>query len=316
MEVEGFTKRPLRQKARPSELVNYLSEKIIKKGSRYPHFYFEFNSINDLLKCVKHNSLEHGNKSWDNGGVDHNQDSAWVYGKEYKNYKNTIEHLQRGSVVQSTLDQYDKLKNEIEEHFPELHELQRMAFKTRKRRKFSEEGGELDIDRYMSGDPEMWQTTQVIKDKKTMKILFNCGIGGVNAAEVIIENVILLALFMDIVSALGISVELWFSCVTQDSTDISDYTVVSALIKSADEQVDIQSVLAVSVPGLFRYFIFRILGNIVPGQANEYVGSVVHHTPQWIFEMYEYDLCIFGGSEKTDLVKTLVEKCKQLIETL
>lgn len=310
MEIEGFEVRQYQKDLSPGELVNYSTELIFEEGERKPHQTIMFDSITDLVECVDNNTL------WNNKGLDLDvtENVHWRFGDEYKTYKKTKEALMYGTATENMLSQYDKAKDKLLQQYPELNDLQNLAFKSRKKRKFSEEGAELDIDRFMCGDPEHWIKSEQVRDKKTIKILFNGAMTGDFNANQFTTNIIICTCFIDILKTLGISVEFWNGFISNDVSLKTQTSVILAKTKSAEDNIDICRLLSTGLPGLFRWYSFKLKSNILMGLPESDMGLSTFFVPVWVKKMYEFDMCVTAVDDTKEMVKYFTNTIKSLLK--
>lgn len=260
----------------------------------------------DLVKCVDENI--------------YSQCFTCVPGRDefrfgdYKDLNKTKKALMSGIVPDKVLSMYEKVKEAIEGEFPELLELQMLAVKSRRKRKFSEEGDELDIDRYMSGDIECWQSMESIKDKKTIRLFYNMSLSARNEALKFIENICLCIVFMELIKTLGIVVEFYCGSIAKEVSSSSNKTVVLSMVKPADEEIDCQQLLALGAPGLYRYFNFNLWKNLLPGKIDKGLGYPSYELPQWLNDEFQFDILVHAAESKTKLAKAFIDKVKFLLQ--
>lgn len=310
METEDYKVRDYEKRLSIGEVVNYRTELFKTLHNDNPHQSIIFDTVADLVDCVDKN------KRWHNKGypIDRDGFNSWRFGSEYKNYTQTREALLYGTATDNMLKQYDAIKEEMIADYPELFELQNFALKSRKKRKFAEEGAELDIDRLMCGDPEHWIKSENIKDKKTLKILFNGALNCDHDAEDFVKNIIVCICFIDVLRTIGLSAEFWNGHVVENCTTKTEHALTMVKVKDADESIDVCKMLSTGLPGLFRWYTFKIETNILQGQPLEGLGSAIYYTPAWIKDFYKFDVCVNASDDIDALVNYFVTTTKQLLK--
>lgn len=260
-----------------------------------------FDSAKSLIDHVMHNmKAVGGNGTWERNeigvyskeGMNHRD--IWAFGKDFPTFNQTIDALGIGGTKDKYLNMFEQKKHELYEKHPELYNLDQTAVVKKRRRRFSEEGDELDIDRYMTGDPAMWSSMpRQDSNKRCARFYIDVGASGGTDAKMISESIINSLALVDIVDKAGITTEVIMGrCNTGNGRKTRMYTV-ACVAKAADEQLDINRVLSFALTGFFRCLTFaaRLNCNVDPGV---YIGG-----GGWSFERSEDHFGFFNAVVKT-----------------
>lgn len=311
------TKNYFKEDIAPNEFVNYTMERIFEDTNNKPHMSITFDNIRDVIKCVDTNNFDL--KCWHNIGIDDNDCfdtsinwfSNWTFGS--LTLDETREACMSGMLPPEIQERVQVVRDRIAIEYPELIDIQNLAYKTRKRRKFSEDGGELDIDRYMCGDPDMWQSVQNIKDKRTIKMLFNSSLNAGADSDQFIEDMVICCMFIEICQTIGFAVEFWYAPISKDVTSAIWQDIMLVKLKDAEHAVDEQSIISAGLPGFFRYYVMKTESNVFPGIVDPYCGKAKAYTPDWIMQYFGFDVAVDATGSTTGKVKLLIGKIKSLL---
>jgi len=279
------------------EFVSYATSQIIALNEGELWQCVDFENMSKLVECIEKNvksgvySLRHIDKK------------SWQFGTKYfPNLEKTRFSLINGIAPDSLTELAEKEKEKLLEQFPELWDLQKFAFKKRRRRTFAEEGGELNIDRFMSGEPEMWQKTKTKIDKKTIRVAFNGAMLMDATEDNFVKNMITVAAMIDVFTGFGLSVEFIYTALSRGVTTKTHGVATSAIVKGADEPLDLSRLLSCCSPGLFRYFIFAARENIAEGQRTPSGGKSTYETPDFYREYKNIDVAVSAKSTQSEIV--------------
>lgn len=223
-----------------------------------------FESAADLVECVDTN-VKNGYWRYHNSS----SSDSWIYGREgYDTFQLNREAILQGRILQQHIDLIDRYKQEIYSKRPELKDLEHQAQLKKRRRRFNEDDGELDIDRYMSGDPAMFvKTTPTLQKGNVCKMHFDQATSCGNGFKSFIEGMAWCIAMVDIIQTAGISVELTFGYTTQDCVQGVDFTNIHMVAKHAHEPVDVTKLMTYGLSGLFRKYVFAAWDMLHIGQG-------------------------------------------------
>lgn len=231
-----------------------------------------FDTVADMTEACKVNV---GNGTWKIGNSA--GDDKWTFGSDYPTLKETNGALDTGTVKQAYIDAVDKTKYDLLQKHPELLELERSAHMKKRKRKFSESGDELDIDRYMGGEVDMWQSNPRREVKQSIKVMLNIAASSGKNFETFRKNMVLFVAMLDVLNTAGISTEVWVGALGVDTVTNTKESWVCAMAKGSQEPLDISRLLSFGLSGFFRYHTFRIWENVLGGGGvtNWSYGSVM-----------------------------------------
>jgi hypothetical protein len=241
--LQNYT--PVSRPARKNEVINWQAYQH-NNGNNAIVF---FESVPEILKMM--------DKYWETTEPYRNQRSQrdeWLYG-EYKTWGRTRHALE---TEQKYLERVDETKHELFRRFPELQNLQHDGVAKRRRRRYAEDGDELDIDRYMSNDVNMWASMppQDVQ-KKVARVYVNVWGSVGTQFNTFIDNVVIAVALIDIMESAGIAVEVLFGN-TADNIFRNVYSdsTICWVAKHAGDKVDISKMITYGLSGLLRAVMF------------------------------------------------------------
>lgn len=156
-------------------------------------------------------------------------------------------------------DPYPEVINEIntkKNQFlsdPRIKEAFKRLTAYRKNKKFTIDDGELIFERVMAGDPEYYQKTVKKPLKKGIRILLNfsqnCGMDHKTFAT----NTVDMFKISYIFELMGIPVQIMAGFVPENATYNRKFSTVLFMLKSENEQINLQKSALISCPGMLRY---------------------------------------------------------------
>jgi hypothetical protein len=207
-------------------------------------------------------------------------DKVWTFGTDFPSFDLTAEAIREGRVGEKYLDRVEKVKSELYEKYPRLHELAQIAIVKKRRRRFNEDEGELDIDRYMSGDPAMFASMPRMSIKgKSATFYIELGMSHKTDAMATAEGVISALALIEIVERAGISTEIIVGATSNNAVQDARLLNVSMIAKKSDEPLDTSRLLSFALTGMFRQFIFGVRENMTDSFAYSSLGK-----SSWRFE--------------------------------
>lgn len=263
-----------------------------------------------------------GTGAWKLSGNNHTsfdlkKKDSWRLGEDFPTLQETNEALEMGTTAAKYLGKVEKAKETLMQRFPALKELSEVAVSKRRRRRFSEDGDELCIDRYMTGDPAMFMSMpkQDIK-KKSCRIYIDIAISAMTDAEYITTNIIYSLALAEIVSMAGINLEILVGATSRGATSDAARTCVCCFAKRADEALDTARLLSFALPGVFRQYMFGSWGNLTNGKAAGGLGAVGKDFSGMaaILDFLKVDIKIKGGDAAfgTTGIQAVIQDIKDL----
>lgn len=307
--MENIFSKPIdyAYKSKPSEFKNFNTFQVDVSGQCWQ--IIDFDSISQMVECSDRNV---SNKVYISSKGLNGCSSKWQFGTIFSNEQKTRNCLLSGSIPDGLLKLAEEEKEKLLNAFPELLDLQQYAFKKRRTRVFAEEGGELDIDKFMSSQPEMWQKNVKKKNKRAMRVAFNGAMLGDAKEENFIKNMVTAAAMVDIFTGFGIAVEFIYSAISREVTTGTDGVAISAIVKGADEPLDISRLLACCAPGLFRYYVFTNRYAIGAGVMDESGGVSTYDMPDFYKEIKSIDVSISAKDTQKNIVDIFTTHLKSI----
>ena len=284
---------------------------------------FDHKIIDDLFVANKHFGDIGEFLSWvdsiypddDNAYSDaDSSNSKWVYGSY--GLKKSREILSKGDPTKKVLEFVENYRAELQ--LQGAYDLQTSIKSCKRRRRYSEDGENIDIDRYLCDDIQMWETIKRDGKKEYIKLAINFGQNGDQSEESFARNTAITFCTAEILENLGYSVEIVGTacskgCVSYNylesvyGIDLSyvskNYASVSFTIKKSEEYTDVGALTSTSLTSLFRKWGFNARKTIYGKPA----GSSVH-PPQEFKNLIGADIFIGNMRNYTGSDVQTVEK--------
>ena len=167
----------------------------------------------------------------------------------------TVEAIRCGSAHPALWESFEAERDRLE---PALGELTARMPSARKRRRFRDEGAELNVDRLMSGAPDHWERRERGARRLCVKLGLNVEISCGNAESAFVRLAARTAAAADLLERLGYAVELHAIAGVRSPhglEGVHEYAL-HAPVKRADEPLDVGRVLCLGLPGLVRWCVF------------------------------------------------------------
>lgn len=264
-----------------------------------------FESMEELVECTNANFANGSWRDKSDIATNGNDSNEWIFGNDFDTLNKTDKAMSDGAMAAKYLDMVEKKKDELLSSVPRLAQLSTLAVTKRKRRRFNEDEGELDIDRYQSGDELMWvdMPRQDVKNR-TARVYYNGGASGYMSTEAITKNVVTMAAIVDIISMAGIAVEVYACCCSKAPRGNARWYNVAVKAKSANEPLDISRMLTFALPGFLRQYVFGVWCNVGENGESKHwgLGTVAYQAnmlPQ-ISEPFDADFKINGANPMSE----------------
>ena len=255
---------------------------------------------------------------------------SWTFGSEFPDLESTTEALRSGECSNKTLKQISEYRD-ILLNMDGIEESMRRAVSFKRRRKFSDSGSELDIDRVLSGDPEHWQSMTKGKKENVVRLAVNFSVTSGHTEKQLNQLGALTTVAVDMLQRCGLSVEVLALCVAQNVTRTFEHRDKKVKVtkyeqgftfklKSASEKLDVSRVACIGIPGLYRSYGFTNWINFLDGEPSSGLGRGMETTKNVkdllkIKNLIEVKW-VKNGKEKaflSNLLKSVTES--QLLET-
>jgi hypothetical protein len=241
----------------------YRFKKYTEHKNQHGDAVIKFNSGEDLVECFNKNlKFVGGSGQWNTNDIEADgKRNEWTFGNDLPDHYSTSLCVEEGRFPQKYMALYEKTKDELFTKFPKLHQLTETAITKRRRRKFTEDGAELDIDRYMTGDTEIWGTVMKTDVRsKSASLYIEIGVSCGTETETITKNVIFMAVLADILELAGITTDIYFGA-TGSLCYQNMFHQILVKAKSAGEPLDLARILSFAAPGFYRQFVFAAWAN-------------------------------------------------------
>lgn len=221
-----------------------------------------FDSASDVIESI-HKNVK--NRSWDRTKhYNSNKNIQWTYGSDFPTMEATNEALEFGKMADIYLSKVELKKQQLFSEIPRLRELFEIGVAKRRKRQFTEDGSELDIDRYMCGDPAMFSDMPRMDVKaRIARIFFNVAVSSGVSTQTLTDNIISCCAICDIIQSSGVSCEIWAAYCTRESSTQVNWMTIGVQAKAANEPMDINRMLTFALPGMFRSHIFVLIQNLL-----------------------------------------------------
>lgn len=255
---------------------------------------------------------------------------VWTFGSEFPDIESTTEALRSGECSSKTLKEISKYRD-ILLNMDGIEESMRRAVSFKRRRKFSDSGSELDIDRVLSGDPEHWQSMTKGKKENVVRLAVNFSVTNGHTEKQLNQLGALTTVAVDMLQRCGLSVEVLALCIAHGVTktfehkekpvEVKKYEQgFTFKLKSASEKLDVSRVACIGIPGLYRSYGFTNWVNFLDGEAESGLGRGMETTKNVKDLLKIKNLIevrwVKNGKEKaflSNLLKSVTEN--QLLET-
>lgn len=250
--------------ASETEVKRNLSEQNIKSEtwkdtSGKEHQLVVFDSLGDLV-----NKVELGIKSgaWTNKATsDSWNDDTWRYGNEYRDEETTRKALLEGRASETVMEKVYKLQKDIK---PSLERRRKNGFSIKKRRRYGEEGSELDIDRLLCGDPYHWMRMSRNSTPPLVKLFISVSANAGVSEDSFTKGAAILITTCENLENMGFSVEINAIACTSANGRLESFTYMCP-VKKANERLDMMRVSTVGLQGIFRKYGFDVRENLMEG---------------------------------------------------
>ena len=200
----------------------------------------EFESLGEALYYARDNK--------DRRSSDRERDGEWAGSKNLD------------TAVQLGLDGWHDIRPDVDAMFSRMEEQINMSLGDVFEMRYDYSGDSVDIDRFLMGDPEHmmdYETVPSGRMGRVVRVLINGAASSSVTPEEIKRRGVLAVALVDVLSKLGVGVELWLESATE-----YDNKVHSQLIKvhSSEERLDIDNLMfSMAHPSMLRRVGFSIL---------------------------------------------------------
>ena len=212
----------------------------------------QFQSLRDMQDTIKKNGWEHS-KTEDR----YNQE--WTYGTHFKSHDTHMKALRHGRTTPSLVTHYKKIRSALERKL-RVSKFTGQGVSCKRKRRFVDDGDEVDIDRFLANSDTPWVVTKRNKRARNIKIAINFGLSNGNNENSFAKLISTGAYLSDILTKIGYAVEVWgVISIGYNGTLPLDEVCAAIRFKDSGQRLDIQRVLSMGLTGLFRNLMFGIL---------------------------------------------------------
>lgn len=254
--------------------IPYLYDKVLFKNNTGAEIIHYDNASDMISHCKKSENQKYLNNS---------RDKEWTFGTEFPNIESTTEALINGECSKSTLKFISNYRDVLL-NMDGIENAMRRADSFKRRRKFSDSGSELDIDRVLSGDPDHWQSMTRGKKDKVVRLGVNFSVTAGHSEKQLHKLAALTTVAVDMLQRCGLAVEVLALCVAEGITNYkkNPFTTYEQgftfMLKSANEKLDVSRVACIGIPGLYRAYGFNNWVNYLDGKAKSSLGRGMETT--------------------------------------
>ncbi len=281
----------------------------------------KFKSLDDFLNAYEESGGYHGNSNDD-----------WYYGdvpREPSREAYSDNLLKNGDIMDDIMDYIEDYKERLE--LEGVSSLQGQFKSCVRRRRFTDDGAEINIDRALSGEPEFWETLKRDGKKEFINIGVQLSLSAGNGLKSFAKNMALAYCVCEILENLGygVSIDCLSSCHNQMSTKFAKRIYSDKFkvlkedgvnchqaetgdifrIKDTDEKTDVRNLACTSLPSLLRKYAFHI-DRIIYG----YEGGQALDTTQEYLNFVGLDFLIAKQWSNGGQFENVVQTIKSLIE--
>ena len=266
------------------------------KNSKKSNIVFEFNSITELLDTAKKSSL-----------VLRHTTKKWQYGK-LGSWKKTEQYLRAGKGLSSVRRISRKYRHEFEN--TKLSEITQRVTSCKRKRRYNDNDGDLDLERVMAGSDEYWTKIERNGDQKTVRVGINFSISHANDTESFSKIVALSAVFAEILESLGYGVEIYGCCLyTSKGQRDKSYKEIGLTfpVKKVTEPLDFDRIYSIGLQGLLRNAKFRAEKHLTGGW-----GGICYTPSQDFINLAGLDVVIGRSWTNGNEVEQIVQAIENL----
>ena len=175
-------------------------------------------------------------------------------------------------------------------------------------------GSDVDMGRYMSGEPECmvdYPLAQVVKAGRVITLCASMSVSGaVDAKSIVRQGQAVVALALAL-SQLGYAIEIWSDLTGKTYSDA--YSVTRVLVKSADDVLDPERIMfALAHPAMLRVFTFAALMRFSSESKCNTTMQIPHNPIEDLPEGTLYLPAICSSSDVPDADAQLLKWLRQL----
>jgi hypothetical protein len=200
----------------------------------------EFESLGEALHYAKANDNRRSS--------DAQRDTDWAGSQDLN------------TAVQLGLDGWHDIRPDVDAMFSRMEEQINMSLGDVFEMRYDYSGDSVDIDRFLMGDPEHmmdYETVPSGRMGRVVRVLVNGSASAFVTPELIRQRGVLAVALIDVLSKLGVGVELWLESATEYNDKLHSQLIK---IHSSEERLDIDNLMfSMAHPSMLRRVGFSIL---------------------------------------------------------
>jgi hypothetical protein len=200
----------------------------------------EFESLGEALHYAKANDNRRSS--------DAQRDTDWAGSRDLN------------TAVQLGLDGWHDIRPDVDAMFSRMEEQINMSLGDVFEMRYDYSGDSVDIDRFLMGDPEHmmdYETVPSGRMGRVVRVLVNGSASAFVSPELIRQRGVLAVALIDVLSKLGVGVELWLESATEYNDKLHSQLIK---IHSSEERLDIDNLMfSMAHPSMLRRVGFSIL---------------------------------------------------------
>jgi len=271
----------------------------VKDGKKIVRRLFmkEYKNNREFMKYVKENKYVYGG-----------DEPLWTYGS-YRTRAKTHEVATRGDVSNKIVDLVRELRTEIEFESPELFSGRGKSMK--RKRRYRDDGDELDIDRVMSGVPEYWIKTERGVQQKAITLGLNASMSHKNGEKEFAQLTAMAIVLSDVLTTRGVATRIMYcSSGWNELRGLSTHeTSVNFTLKDFEEPLDQRRIGLIYAQGIFRDSIFALFRRGFYGHTNAMGFGNSMATSEEMMEFMGIDYIVensWGGGSMSEYAQNFV----------
>ncbi len=256
-------------------------------------------AYSQIERAIGHNTNPHLSKNY-----------KWYMGtyldKSHCNVEKVLDKVRAGQANKDVLEAMQKIRRKLE--LDGSIDLSESVKDCKRKRRFTDDGGELDIDRVMEGSEDYWMQCKRDGQQTFVRIFVNLSISCDNATDTHANLLASGLITAEILEAKGYGVEIYVGCSGQ-MYDTRVERAWMAKVKDCTEHLDIERIASVGCSQIQRLWSFAFMMyqfNRSHGSCQEtsdqmqaFMGADVFVGQQWV------------GDKQLELIRTSVERIAQ-----
>lgn len=240
------------------EIAKHATCEVLPSGKerRQQHYVYRFHALHNMLSLDPKHTHEYADRykptnEWACGGLLNNDCAA------------NMRAIAMGNPPEELTRRYDEIRGLLD---CEVNDVASRAPTTRRKRRVSDYGDDIDLGRYLTGDPQHWIERKRGARRKHVKLGIQFGFSAVADLDVFVDAVATGCAAADILTRLGYAVSIEAFCQTDAmcSRLNGKYVSLCVPLKAAEHRLDVRACLVAGMPALLRlagFIAFEMFAN-------------------------------------------------------